>query len=77
MRESPCVNPNSPYNWLGSRLRRFPLEIGTINGVSGDKKYNDLFYSFVSFLTPGTIYRIDVTKVSAFRVSTFPVGKKD
>jgi len=48
----------------GSRLRRFPLDIGTINGVSGDKKYDDVFYSFVSFLTPGTIFRIDVTKES-------------
>ena len=49
----------------GGRLRRFPLDIGTINGVSGDKKYNDLFYSFVSFLTPGTIFRVDVTKVNS------------
>ena len=54
------------FNNQGSRLRRFPLDIGTINGVSGDKKYDDLFYSFVSFLTPGTIYRVDVTKVGNF-----------
>jgi len=46
----------------GMRLRQFPLDIGTINGVSGDKKYSEIFYSFVSFLTPGTIFHTDVSE---------------
>jgi len=46
----------------GERTRQFPLDIGTISGVSGDKKYDELFFSFVSFLTPGTIFHCDVTK---------------
>lgn len=43
----------------GEFLRTFPLEIGTIDGLSGKKKYSEIFYRFVSFLSPGTIYRYD------------------
>lgn len=43
----------------GEFLRNFPLDIGTIVGLSGKKKYSEIFYNFMSFLTPGTIYRYD------------------
>lgn len=43
----------------GQFLRKFPLDIGTIVGLSGKKKTSEIFYNFVSFLTPGTIYRYD------------------
>lgn len=43
----------------GLELKIFELPIGTIVGFSGDKKYSEIFYLFVSFLTPGKIYRYD------------------
>lgn len=43
----------------GTFIRNFPLDIGTLVGFSGKKKYSEIFYSFTSFLTPGRIYRYD------------------
>ncbi|XP_034668692.1 prolyl endopeptidase [Drosophila subobscura] len=46
----------------GKMLQEFDLDIGTISGVSGEKKYSEIFYSFSSFLTPGIIYQYDFAK---------------
>lgn len=43
----------------GAELFKFSLPIGTVVGFSGDKKYSEIFYHFVSFLTPGIIYKYD------------------
>ncbi|XP_017099168.2 prolyl endopeptidase [Drosophila bipectinata] len=43
----------------GKLLREFDLDIGTIVGTTGEKKYSEIFYNFSSFLNPGTIYRYD------------------
>lgn len=43
----------------GSVIREFPLEIGTIVGFGGHKKYSEVFYQLVSFLTPGSIFKYD------------------
>ncbi|KAJ6648028.1 Prolyl endopeptidase [Pseudolycoriella hygida] len=46
----------------GHLIRTFPLDIGTIIGFSGKKKYSEIFYNFMSFLTPGKIYHYDFSK---------------
>ncbi|XP_032595558.1 prolyl endopeptidase isoform X2 [Drosophila grimshawi] len=43
----------------GKLIRQFDLDIGTIVGTSGKKKYSEIFYNFSSFLNPGTIYHYD------------------
>lgn len=40
-------------------IRKFPLEIGTIVSFGGHKKYSEVFYQLVSFLTPGSIFKYD------------------
>lgn len=42
----------------GNKLYEFPLELGTIAGISGRRHHTECFYSFCSFLTPNTIYRV-------------------
>jgi len=46
----------------GSLIQNFPLEIGTVNSFSGKRRYDDFFFGFVSFLTPGKVYHVDLTK---------------
>lgn len=38
---------------------RFKLEPGSIQGFFGDKNCSEIFYHFVSFLDPGTVYHYD------------------
>lgn len=46
----------------GKLLHTFPVEAGTIGGFSGDKKYKDIYYHFVSYLSPGIIYHCDLSE---------------
>jgi len=46
----------------GERRAEFPLEVGSIAGISGRKEDTEIFYYFTSFLTPGKIYRCDMTQ---------------
>ena len=47
---------------------KLPLEMGTISGFSGDINSTEIFYQFVSFLTPGIIYYYDFAKGGEPRV---------
>lgn len=46
----------------GKFLQTLPFDIGTIGGITGERKYSEVFFTFVSFLTPGTIYRCEIDK---------------
>ncbi|KAF2355436.1 Peptidase S9 prolyl oligopeptidase catalytic domain [Trinorchestia longiramus] len=44
----------------GELLCQLPLDIGTVNGVSGERKQSELFYKFTSKLSPGIIYHLEL-----------------
>jgi prolyl oligopeptidase len=46
----------------GGYLYDFPLEIGSIVGLSGKKTHSELFYKFSSMIMPGIIYHVDMTE---------------
>eukprot|EP00920_Eleutheroschizon_duboscqi_P019862 GHVT01047617.1.p1 GENE.GHVT01047617.1~~GHVT01047617.1.p1 ORF type:complete len:778 (+),score=64.98 GHVT01047617.1:167-2500(+) len=43
----------------GSFIKEVPIDIGTVGQYSGDIEYNELFFQFTNFLTPGTVYVVD------------------
>lgn len=45
----------------GEFIRRLPIEIGTVNATSGTRNDPEIFFNFTSFLTPGTVYRCDLS----------------
>ncbi|CAG9759660.1 unnamed protein product [Ceutorhynchus assimilis] len=45
----------------GIKLHDFKLDMGTIYAITGKRYYNEMFYSFGSFLTPNKIYRVEFT----------------
>lgn len=46
----------------GELIRNFSLDVGTVSGFSGEKKYSEIFYHFTSILNPGIIYTMDLKK---------------
>ncbi|KAJ0182721.1 hypothetical protein K1T71_002090 [Dendrolimus kikuchii] len=48
--------------WSGELLQTFDLGVGAVVGFSGKKQHSEIFYHFMSFLTPGIIYRVDFKK---------------
>lgn len=71
----------------GERFKELPLDVGTITGFSGERKQNEIFYKFTSFLTPGKIYHCDMAaekvepkifrdiQVSGFDASNFTIDQ--
>jgi len=49
------------YRFDGSYVREIPLPtIGTINGISREPEGTELFFEFMSFAVPPTVYRADL-----------------
>ncbi|KAJ1504860.1 hypothetical protein HMI54_006528 [Coelomomyces lativittatus] len=64
----------------GKQLKEFKLpSLGTVDSVSGKRKYSSFFFKFTSFFNPGEVYHCDLIKDSQtlFKSSQlhFPSGK--
>lgn len=46
----------------GHLLQTFALDVGSVVGFSGKKEHSEIFYHFMSFLSPGVIYHVDFKK---------------
>ncbi|XP_045492001.1 prolyl endopeptidase [Colias croceus] len=46
----------------GELIQEFGLDVGSIVSFSGKKEQSEIFYHFMSFLTPGIIYHVDFKK---------------
>ena len=59
----------------GAHLYDFPLDIGSIVGLSGKKEHSELFFKFDSMITPGVIYHVDMTeKTPSPKVRKIEIG---
>ncbi|ESQ34759.1 hypothetical protein EUTSA_v10006924mg [Eutrema salsugineum] len=60
----------------GSLLHRLPVDIGSVGGVFARRKDTTFFFRFTSFLTPGVIYKCDLSneapEVTVFREIAVP-----
>lgn len=45
----------------GSLIQQIDIPFGSIDSSWGKKSHNELFFRVVSFLTPGIIYRVDLS----------------
>jgi prolyl oligopeptidase len=45
----------------GELLHGIPIDIGSVNGITGRRADSEVFVEFASFLTPGIIYRCDLS----------------
>jgi len=57
-----CVNVLQLHSYEGALLQRIPLEPGSIIGYSGRTEDNFAYFKFMSFINPGIIYHLDLSK---------------
>ncbi|KAK8944369.1 hypothetical protein KSP39_PZI007750 [Platanthera zijinensis] len=65
----------------GLFLHDLPIEMGTVTGISGKRKDAEIFIGFTSFLTPGVIYKCNLSseapEMKVFRDVSVPDFDKD
>jgi prolyl oligopeptidase len=68
------------YDMKGNKIREVVLPgLGTASGFSGKRKENTLFYSFSSYTTPSTIYKMDIAsgKTEVYKKPTLQFNSED
>jgi len=45
----------------GTFVQEIPLDVGTVQFANGKKHHDEFFFKFVSFLTPGNIFRVNMS----------------
>jgi len=56
-----AVSVVEQYNYSGKLVRDIKLPgVGTASGFGDKKEAKDLYYSFTNYITPGTIYKMDI-----------------
>ncbi|MCA9138552.1 MAG: S9 family peptidase [Planctomycetales bacterium] len=59
------------YQLDGTLIDDFPLPgVGSVSGFGGYQDATETFYSFTNYVTPGAIYRVDLTEPSASKTTT-------
>lgn len=65
----------------GQLLHNLPIDIGTVTGISGKRKDSEIFIGFTSFLTPGIIYKCNLSaeapEMKVFRDVSIPGFNRD
>ena len=49
------------YSMKGEKLCKVPIDIGTVGAISCKRKHAEIFFSFTSFLSPGQIFKLDIS----------------
>lgn len=66
---------------IGQLLHNLPIDIGTVTGISGKRKDSEIFIGFTSFLTPGIIYKCNLSaeapEMKVFREVSVPGFNRD
>ncbi len=56
-----AVSVVDQFDYSGKFIRKIELPgLGTASGFGGKKDAKDLYFSFTNYITPGTIYRMDI-----------------
>lgn len=56
-----AVSVIEQFDYSGKFIRKIQLPgLGTASGFGGKKDAKDLYYSFTNYITPGTIYKMDI-----------------
>src|SRR5690606_36735608 len=56
-----AVSVEQQYDYNGTKVRDIELPgLGTAGGFGDKKDATELYYSFTNYITPGTIYKMDI-----------------
>eukprot|EP00850_Spirogloea_muscicola_P019505 SM000192S04900 [mRNA] locus=s192:24950:30395:- [translate_table: standard] len=55
----------------GNVIKALPLDVGSVSSATGRKQDSQIFFSFTSFLSPGTIYSCELTDLAVLQPKVF------